>query len=111
MNDIIIHSCTFAEHITHLRIVLEVLNSENLLNNPDKCEFARVEIIILGYSISETGIRLAKVKLLGMEGAIKRQHDQKRLGFFYYFKVLIPLFSTLKAPSERLRKKPKVIWT
>jgi Reverse transcriptase (RNA-dependent DNA polymerase) len=67
MDDIIIHSSTFAEHITHLRIVSEVLNSANLLINPEKCEFSREEIIIMGYLISETGICLAKDRLLTMD--------------------------------------------
>ena len=114
MDDIIIHSSTFAEHITHLRIVLEVLNSANLLINPEKCEFARVEIIILGYLISETGIRLAKDKLLAMDAWKTPSNGnmiEKHLGFFNYFRELIPLYSKLTAPLERLRKAPKVIWT
>jgi hypothetical protein len=84
------------------------------LINPEKCKFLRVEIIILGYLISETGIRLAKDKLLAMD-ALKTPSNgnmiEKHLGFFNLFRELIPLYSKIKAPLERLQKAPEVICT
>ena len=52
IDDIIIFSSSFEEHVKHLQIVMNLLNKVNLKVNPEKCDFGKLELIILGYLIS-----------------------------------------------------------
>ena len=51
-DDVIIHSITFDEHMSHLVIVFERLGRADLRLNQDKCVFCAREILVLGHIIS-----------------------------------------------------------
>jgi hypothetical protein len=42
---------------------MDLLNKANLRINPAKCDLGKQELVILGYHISEVGIKLAREKL------------------------------------------------
>ena len=79
IDDIIISSATYEEHVKHLREVLERLNKNNLKINVQKCHFAYNEIIILGHRISKLGHTLAKEKLSKMNSSSIRTPTVKGL--------------------------------
>ena len=113
IDDIIIYSSSFEEHEKHVKLVLEELNKFNLRVN-DKTEFGLTEMHILGFKLSAKGIQMVKEKLLKMDhwkepttGNMIEQH----LGFFNYFRELIPRYSEIVAPLEKLRKHKVVTWT
>ena len=56
VDDILIYSNTFDEHVSHLRAVFERLKAHNLVLNRDKCVFAQQEITFLGHLISTAGV-------------------------------------------------------
>ena len=56
LDDVIIHSASFEEHITHLAYVMAIFESKNLKLNPEKCHFANTEISFLGHIVSDKGI-------------------------------------------------------
>ena len=58
VDDIIIFSDTFEEHILHVQIVIQKLTKVNLILNPDKCHFAQTCVYVLGFCISSDGIYL-----------------------------------------------------
>lgn len=98
----------------HVKTVLNILNEANLRCSPEKCFFGYVELIILGYHISGDGIRVATDKLLVMDtwkAPVSGNQLEKHLGFFNYFREMIPNYSKLMAPLERLRKAPQISWT
>lgn len=114
MDDIIVHSSSFREHVHHIALVIEILNDANLKLNPDKCFFAKESIIALGYRISSAGIHVASEKLLAMDEWTEPTTGkmiERHLGFYNFFRELIPNYSTLMAPLEKLRKAKTVIWT
>ncbi|CAF3030641.1 unnamed protein product [Rotaria socialis] len=54
LDDIIICSKSFAEHIHHLKSVFETLAKEKLLLNASKCELAVQRVVVIGHKVSET---------------------------------------------------------
>jgi hypothetical protein len=63
--------------------------------------------------ISDDGIEVNRNKLLAMNSWIRPttgKQIQKHLGFFNYFRELIPLYSQLMAPLEGLRNVASFKW-
>lgn len=56
IDDILIHSTTFDEHIQHLTRVLDSCKRRNARLKMAKCKFARSKVLFLGIIISEEGI-------------------------------------------------------
>ena len=57
IDDFLITSETEEQHREHLRIMLERLNAYGIIINPANCEFGMSEIIFLGYTVNEKGIK------------------------------------------------------
>ena len=66
LDDIIIFSSTFEQHLVRLQLVLDRLRQADLKLSPIKCHFAKTQVNYLGHQISKRGIstdpsKLAKV--------------------------------------------------
>jgi hypothetical protein len=63
-DDILIYSCSWADHLHHLCAVLTVLQQHQLFVKRSKCAFGVSSIAYLGHVISDTGVAmdLAKVQ-------------------------------------------------
>ena len=57
LDDTIVYSRTFDEHMLHLEEIFSRLIKAGLKLNPDKCIFAADEVSYLGYLVSPAGIR------------------------------------------------------
>ena len=57
LDDIIVFSPTFEDHLHHLRQVLDRLRTANLKLKPSKCFFAKREIRYLGHVVNQQGIQ------------------------------------------------------
>ena len=89
IDDIIISSSSFVEHISHTKQVLERLTSVNLRVNRKKCMIAHDRMVILGNVLSEEGQQVAVGKLLKMESwtnPTNLKMLQRQLGFLNYFR-------------------------
>ncbi|GFX28398.1 retrovirus-related Pol polyprotein from transposon 297 [Trichonephila clavipes] len=66
MDDVIITSPSFNEHLAHLNQVFTLLTDAGLTLNKDKCHFARDKLKYLGLVISKEGIKIdhSKVKAI-----------------------------------------------
>jgi ribosome-interacting GTPase 1 len=67
IDDIVIFSIDYREHIQHVQVALDRLNQANLKANQKKCYFARTKILILGYMLSAEGIQVCTEKLLQLQ--------------------------------------------
>ena len=56
IDDILVCSKTFEEHLQHLEQVFERLRKAGLTLKPKKCSFLKKEVIYLGHVISSQGI-------------------------------------------------------
>ena len=51
-DDILIYSRTKEEHVEHIKMVLEVLRTEKLYANLDKCIFCTDKLVFMGFVVS-----------------------------------------------------------
>ncbi|GKF73440.1 putative reverse transcriptase domain-containing protein, partial [Tanacetum coccineum] len=63
IDDILIYSKTWEEHVKHLRLVLELLKKEKLYAKFSKCEFWLREVQFLGHMINGNGIHVDPSKI------------------------------------------------
>uniref|UniRef100_A0A8P4KK44 ribonuclease H n=1 Tax=Dicentrarchus labrax TaxID=13489 RepID=A0A8P4KK44_DICLA len=100
LDDIVIYSTTWEEHLEHLNAVLDRLHAAGLTINSSKCVFAAAETKYLGHSIGNGVIR-PQVNKIQAIGSCPLPHTRKQLrsflgmaGFYHRF---IPQFSTRAA--------------
>ncbi|GKB24537.1 RNA-directed DNA polymerase [Tanacetum coccineum] len=63
-DDILIYSSSLEQHLSHLRQIYSVLRAQKLYTNGKKCHFLMIEVTLLGYIVTGSGIKMdpAKVK-------------------------------------------------
>ena len=66
IDDILIYSSSEADHVRHLRIVLQILREQRLYAKLKKCQFWLDSVSFLGHIISREGVSVdpAKVKAI-----------------------------------------------
>jgi hypothetical protein len=111
IDDLLIASNTWEEHVIHVDKVLRMLISCDLRIHPDKSVFGTNIVEYLGHNvIGEHGITMNGAKV----EAIKVLPDPTNvpelrsiLGFLSYYRHFIPGFSSLAAPMTELLQKDK----
>ncbi|GFU74474.1 retrovirus-related Pol polyprotein from transposon 297 [Trichonephila clavipes] len=81
MDDVIISSLPFTQHIEHLKEVFRLLHEAGLTLNRDKCKFGWVELKYLGLIISKDGIKTDETKVPAIV-EIKSPRNSKELSKF-----------------------------
>ncbi len=115
LDDIIIYSKTFEEHIEHVTKVLEKLREANLMIKLRKCKFFKAEISFLGHIIGRYRLKsdlkkIEKIKKLPILTDLTSL--QSALGLFLYYRRFIKNFSKIAKPMNKLLKKEiPFIWT
>lgn len=118
LDDIIIVSSTFEEHISLLREVVRRLHEANLTVNIEKCEFFRPSLKYLGFVVDKSGLRTDPDKISAMVNfpRPKNTTEVKRfVGMCGWYRRFIPHFSTLISPINDLikgkNKGQKISWS
>lgn len=114
LDDIIIVTEDFQDHLVWLKLVLETLEKAGLVINPDKSEFCCSEVKYLGYLVNHKGLQVDPEKLGPIETfpAPKTVTQVRRfVGMASWYRRFIPDFSTKVEPINRLiAKGTKFIW-
>lgn len=115
IDDIIVASVRFQDHLLHLRQVFDRLRQANLKAKTRKCQFCKPITKFLGFTISEEGViadpeKVEKVKNFPIP------KDRKEVRHFHglgsYYRRFIPSFAHIIEPIAALtRKNVKFIWT
>ena len=108
IDDILVASETFDEHLIHLRQVFERLKHANLRLKPTKCLFLRDEVPYLGYVISKDGIRPDPARTSQVKHfPTPKDATQVRqfIGLASYYRRFIPGFAKVASPLHALTRK------
>ena len=115
IDDIVIFSLTFEDHLAHLDEVFTAISQANITLAPAKCHFAFQSLLLLGQKVSRLGMSTHKEKVSAIT-----QLDEPRnvnelqtfLGMMVYFSSYIPFYAWIAHPFFQLLKKgSKWEWT
>jgi len=105
LDDILIFSRTFDEHVQRLEAVFSRLAEHNLKLKPSKCEFFKTSVTYLGHVVSEQGIETDPEKTSSVESwPVPKNVKELRqyLGFVGYYRRFIKDFAKLTQPLNKL---------
>jgi hypothetical protein len=108
IDDLIIYSQSFEDHLLHLKRVFEILIEAKLTLSPKKCHFGYQSVTILGQNISRLGLSALKEKvqaIADMPPPTNLKELRTAMGIFQYYASYIPFASTLMAPFYKMMRK------
>ena len=115
LDDILIFSRSFEEHLDHIDQVFQRLAEGNLKLKEEKCEFFRTKVLYLGHVLDEEGIhpipdKVTKLNEMPPPRTVKEV--QQFMGLANYYRKFIPRFSDIARPiTELTRKDVDFVWT
>ena len=110
IDDIVVYSKLYEEHIKHLDLVLEAIEKAGITLSPSKCHLFYGSILLLGHKVSRLGLstHLEKVNaILALDRPKKLSQLQTFLGMVVYFSAFIPYYASICAPLFQLLRKGK----
>ena len=102
LDDVLIHSSTWEEHLQHLREVLERLRKANLTIRPNKCQLGMQTCTYLRHTVGNGRVKPESGKIEAVRAFPKpRSKKQVRafLGLAGYYRKFLPGFSSVAARS------------
>ena len=114
IDDCIIFSSTFDEHIERLRLVFQRFRQANLKLKAKKCELLRNTVTFLGFKVTENGAcpdpnNVAKVLQWPVPANVTEV--KQFLGLCSYYRKHVKQFSIIAKPLFDLTKKDsKLVW-
>ncbi|CAM2708521.1 unnamed protein product [Rotaria socialis] len=104
LDDVIIYSTTFKEHLIHLNDILNRLNYANFRLNVTKCQIARTSIDYLGHHIEHRSIRPNADNIRALLETQQPTSAKEAFRFVKaaeYYRKFIPGFSTITQPLHQ----------
>ena len=115
LDDIIVFSKTFEEHVEQLGVVLARLSQSNLRVSPKKCHFFRAEIVFLGHIVSQQGLSTdpSKTQCVADWPQPKNVKEVRQFtGLCAYYRHYVPNFAQISCPLHKLTEKDRpFLWT
>jgi len=108
IDNIVVYSKSYEEHIDHLDLVLEAIEEAGITLLPNKCHLFYGSILLLGHKVSQLGLsmHLEKVRaILHLERLKKLSQLQTFLSMVIYFSTFIPNYASICAPLFQLLRK------
>ena len=116
LDDVIIFSRSFSDHLKHLENAFNKVEEFNLRMKPSKCTFLTKETYFLGFIISPDGIKSDPKKIESVRnfGRPRTQRDIRAfLGLTGYYRCMIKNYGDIAKPLTDLLKKEcktKIEW-
>ncbi|GFW52133.1 retrovirus-related Pol polyprotein from transposon opus [Trichonephila clavipes] len=108
MDDVIITSPSFKDHLDHLTQVFTLLRDAGLTLNKEKCHFARDKLKYLGLIISKEGMETDNKKIRAiteMKPPKNNREVSKFLEMTGWYQKFIPRYADICEPLYQLKKK------
>lgn len=114
VDDILIFSTTFEDHINHIRELLDVISREGFRLKLSKCSFAQESVKYLGHIIKHDSVTPLQDNLIAIKNfsiPTKQKQVRQFIGKINFYNKYIPNFSIILDPLYNLlRKNQKFIW-
>lgn len=114
LDDVVVYSKNFEDHIEHLKQVTTRLREAGLTVKPGKVILAKSEISFLGHIVSEKGVRIdqSRTRAIHKFPVPRSKKEVARfIGMCNFFRKFVQNFAGLAAPLNQLRKKgEKFYW-
>ena len=110
LDDVVIHSKTYEDHLRHIDAVLASLQEHSLHIKLSKCSFARPSTSFLGFKISKDGVSTDPAKIAALANyALPDNITAARafLGFTGFYRRFIKDYAKIAAPLTDLTKTTK----
>ena len=108
IDDIVIFSKTFEEHMIHIEKVLNAVAKSGITLSPTKCHFAYQSLSLLGQKVSRLGMSTDKEKvkaIIDLDEPRNVHELHTFLGMMVYFSAYIPFYAWIVNPLFKLLKK------
>jgi hypothetical protein len=108
IDDIVVFSKSWEEHLIHLDKVLGAIAKAGITLSPPKCFVGYSSILLLGQKVSRLGLSTHKEKVAAIQELARPTHVsdlQKFLGMCVYFAAYIPFYAFIATPLFALLKK------
>ena len=112
LDDVIVFSKSFEEHVEHVRKVLRRLRQQGIKLKSRKCKLFQREVCFLGRIVSKDGYRvdpsgIAAVISLAERKPLTVGEVRQLVGFLSYYRGYIPNFAKIAKPMYELLTKTK----
>lgn len=108
IDDIVIYSTSWKDHVNHLDLVLESIINSGITLSPKKCHLGYTSILLLGQKVSRLGLSTHGEKVAAI-AELERPKNvpqlQSFLGMTVYFSSYIPYYSFIVNPLFQLLRK------
>lgn len=108
IDNIVIFSKMFNEHLDHINRVLQVIKESKITLSPSKCHFGYQSLILLGQKVSRLGLSTHKEKveaIVELDEPRNVKELQRFLGMMVYFSSYVPYYAWIVHPLFQLTKK------
>jgi len=113
-DDILIYSQGWAQHMEHVKLVMTLLEEQQLYLKRTKCSFGQQEVQYLGHVISLEGVAVYPKKIEAMKKWPKPTTPKAMRGFLgltSYYRRFIQDYGKIAAPLNRMLKKNGFAWS
>jgi hypothetical protein len=112
-DDILIFSDSWASHLRHVRLLLDVLCLHRLFIKRSKCDFGATSVTYLGHTIFAGGVAMDPAKVQAVADWPRPRSVRAVRGFLglaRYYRKFVKDYGTIAAPLTALLRKEGFSW-